>query len=54
MTLALSIGQLQTATGLIGILDFCLDHVINLRYLYVTGFTKTVPNGTKTKIQIKA
>ena len=50
MSLAVSIGHLETATGLIGTLDFCLDHVINLRYLYVTGFTKP----TKLTLELKS
>ena len=40
--------------GLIETIDFCLDHVINHRYLYVTGFAKTGPNGTRTEIRFTA
>ena len=54
MYLSVSIGRLQAATGLIGIIDFHLDPMINHRYLYVTGFAKTDPNGTRTEIQITA
>ena len=54
MNLYLSIGQLQADTGSIKTIDFCLDHMINHRYLYVTGFAKTDPNGTGTEIQFTA
>ena len=54
MYLSMSIGQLQAATGPIETKDFCLDHVINHRYLYVTGFVKTGPNRTRTEIQFTA
>ena len=54
MIVAVGINQLQTATSLIGALDFSLDHVVNHRYLYVTEFAKTISVGTRTEIQIKA
>ena len=45
---------ITSSHGPIGTTDFCLDHMINHRYLYVIGFAKTGPNRTRTEIQFTA
>ena len=54
MTIAASIGHLQACTDPQGLTPSVWITCSHVSYLYVTGFAKTVPNGTRIEIQIIA